>query len=97
MGINMGQFPRKCPSCLNRYIFRTLNAIDFLFSTVHTALFLYGKLHFEVLHLLHASIATFDTRPGSNPSYMTLGRSKQIASNSVCRYRSPILSICSVR
>ena len=54
-------------SRLNRYIFRTVNAINILFSTLHTTPFLYGKICFGVLHLLLASIATFDTPPGSNP------------------------------
>ena len=54
-------------SLLNRYIFRTVNAINFLFSTLHTTPFPYGKIYFGVLQLLRASIATFDTPPGSNP------------------------------
>ena len=33
----------------------------------HTTPFLYGRICFGVLHLLLASIATFDTPPGSNP------------------------------
>ena len=49
------------------YNFRTVNAINFLFSTLHTAPFLYGKIKFGVLHLLRVSIATFDTPLGSNP------------------------------
>ena len=49
------------------YNFRTVNAINFLFSTLHTAPFLYDKIQFGVLHLLHVSIATFDTPLGSNP------------------------------
>ena len=49
------------------YNFRTVNAITFLFSTLHTAPFLYGKTYFGVLHLLRVSIATFDTPLGSNP------------------------------
>ena len=54
-------------SRLNRYIFRTVNAINILFSTLHTTPFLYGIILFGILHLLLASIATFDTPPGSNP------------------------------
>ena len=54
-------------SRLNRYIFRTVNVINILFSTHHTTPFLYGKILFGILHLLLASIATFDTPPGSNP------------------------------
>ena len=49
------------------YNFRTVNAINFLFSTLHTAPFLYGKIRFGVLHLLRVCIATFDTPLGSNP------------------------------
>ena len=55
-------------SRLNRYNFRTVHAIDFLFSTLHTTPFLYGKTLFGVLHLLHACIATSDTPQGMNPS-----------------------------
>ena len=57
----------KNASRLNRYIFRTVNAINFLFSALYTTPFPYDKIHFGVLHLLRASIATFDTPPGSNP------------------------------
>ena len=49
------------------YNFRTVNAINFLFTTLHTAPFLYGKIYIGVLHLLRVSIATFDTPLGSNP------------------------------
>ena len=37
-------------SRLNRYNFRTVHAIDFLFSPLHTTPFFYGKILFEVLH-----------------------------------------------
>ena len=57
----------KNASLLNCYIFRTVNAINFQFSTLHTTPFPYGKIYFGVLHLLRASIATFDTPSGSNP------------------------------
>ena len=57
----------KNASLLNCYIFLTVNAINFLFSTLHTTPFPYGIIHFGVLHLLRASIATFDTPSGSNP------------------------------
>ena len=49
------------------YNFRTVNAINFLFPTLHTAPFLYGRIYFGVLHLLRVSIAMFDTPLGSNP------------------------------
>ena len=55
-------------SRLNRYNFRTVHAIDFLFSPLHTTPFLYGKILFGVLHLLRARIATSDTPQGMNPS-----------------------------
>ena len=52
---------------LKCYNFRRVNAIVFLFSVLHITPFLYGKILFGILHLLLASIATFDTPPGSNP------------------------------
>ena len=55
-------------SRLNRYNFRTVHAIDFLFSPLHTTPFLYGKILFGVLHLLRARIATSDTPQSMNPS-----------------------------
>ena len=42
---------------LNCYNFRTVNAIVFLFSALHTTPFLYGKMHFGILNVLHASVA----------------------------------------
>ena len=56
----------KNASLLNRYIFRTVEAINFLFLTLYTTPFLYGKIHFGVLYFLRASIATSDTPVGSN-------------------------------
>ena len=75
--IYMGQFHENGPSFiliksykialhLNRNNFRTIKAINVLFSTLHTTPFLYGKIHFGVLHLLRARITTSDTPPGSN-------------------------------
>ena len=52
---------------LKCYNFRRVNGIVFLFSALHITPFLYGKILFGILHLLLASIATFDTPPGSNP------------------------------
>ena len=40
----------KTPLYLSHYNFRKVTAIDFLFSTLHTTLFHYGKIHFGVLH-----------------------------------------------
>ena len=52
---------------LKCYNFRRVNAIVFLFSALHITPFLYGTILFGIFHLLLASIATFDTPPGSNP------------------------------
>ena len=52
---------------LKCYNFRTVNAIVFLFSALHTIPFLYCKIHFGILNMLHASIAMSDTPRGSNP------------------------------
>ena len=52
---------------LKCYNFRRVNAIVFLFLALHTAPFLYGKIHFGILNMLHASIAMSDTPRGSNP------------------------------
>ena len=68
---------------LNCYNFRTVKAINFIFSALHTPPFLYGKGHFGVLNMLHASIATSDTPKGFKLA-ITFGRNTQIAPNSVC-------------
>ena len=52
---------------LKCYNFRRVNAIVFLFSALHTTPFLYGKIHFGILNMLHASIAMSDTPRSSNP------------------------------
>ena len=51
---------------LNCYNFLTVKAINFLFSLLHTTPFIYGKVHFGVLNMLRASIATSDITRGSN-------------------------------
>ena len=83
-------------SRLNRYIFRTVKAINILLSTLHTTPFLYGKICFGVLHLLRASIATFDTPPGSNPPYLSVEVIKSLQIRFVGG-EVLYLSICSVR
>ena len=71
----MGQFTRKCRifyiyksyknhSRLNRYNFRTVNAIHLLFSTLHTTPFLYGVIYFGVLNYLLVIVAWSDTPGG---------------------------------
>ena len=75
----MEQFTTKCrdpniikcyknPLRLHRYNFQMVNAINFLFSTLHTTPFLCSKLLLGVLHMLRARIATSDTPQGMNPS-----------------------------
>ena len=56
----------KNPLHMDHCNFPTVNTINFLFSTLHTTPFLYGKIHFGVLHMLRVSIATSNTPPGSN-------------------------------
>ena len=46
---------------LNRYNFRTLNAIDLLFSVLHNTPFLCVEIHFGVLHDHIADVTRFDT------------------------------------
>ena len=69
---------------LNCCNFRTVNAINFLSSTLHTTPFLNGRVYFGILKMLHASIAMSDT-PKEFKLAITFGRSNQFASNSVCR------------
>ena len=46
---------------LNRYIFRNINAIGFLFLTQHTTPVLYVKIHFGVLHMRGTDVTGSDT------------------------------------
>ena len=46
---------------LNRYIFRNINAIGFVFLTQHTTPFLYVKIHFGVLHMRGTDVSKSDT------------------------------------
>ena len=82
--IYMGQFPRKLPhgyiiKCyknalrVNRYNFPTVNAIDFLFSTLHTTPFHYAETYFGALHQFLANATKSDTPWGSKPSHLQLG------------------------
>ena len=68
----------KDPLRLHRNNFRTVNAINFLFSTLHTTPFLYGKILLEVLHLLRVSIAT-SRYPIRYEPVIIFSRSNQIA------------------
>ena len=58
---------------LKCYNFRTVNATVFLFSALHNTPFLYDKLHFGILNMLHASVAMSDTPWGSNSPYLSAG------------------------
>ena len=97
----MGQFPRKLPhgyiikcykhaSPLNRYSFPAVNAIDFLFSTLHSTPFHYGVTYFGALHQFLADATRSDTLSMGFKTTTSSGRSIQIASNSGCTYRGPV-------
>ena len=77
----MGQFTRKLrfayriklnknPLRLNNYNFRTINAIDVIFSPPHTTPFRYRKTYFGLLNYLLAIVALSDTPRGSKPPYL---------------------------
>ena len=76
-----GSFPRKGTWCigyknalrLNRYNFRNVKAIDFLFSTLHSTPFLYVDLYFRVLHKLLVDIMRPDYPWGSKLSHVQVG------------------------
>ena len=86
----------KNPLSLHRYNFRTVNAINLLFSTLHTTPFLYGKIRLGVLHLLRASIATSDIPQGYEP-VITFDRNNQIASNLSYQRRHRVVPVGIVR
>ena len=81
---------------LKCYNFRRVNAIVFLFSAFHTTPFLYGKIHFGILNMLHASIAMSDTPRGSNPPQLSVGVIESLQIRFVGG-EVLYLSICSVR
>ena len=81
---------------LNRYNFRTVNAIDFLFSTLHSTPFLYVDLYFRVLHKLHANVMRPDYPWGSKLPHLQVGASNSFHIQCVCRGVLSLL-ICSVR
>ena len=60
---------------LIRYNFRTVNAIDFLFSTLHSTPFLYVYLYFRVLHKLRADVTRPDYPWGSKLPHLQVGAS----------------------
>ena len=70
---------------LNGYNFRTVNAIDFLFSTLHSTPFLYVDLYFRVLHKLHADVMRPDYPWGSKLPHLQVGASNSFQIQCVCR------------
>ena len=70
---------------LNRYNFRTVNAIDFLFSTLHSTPFLYVDLYFRVLHKLRADVMRPDYPWGSKLPHLQVGASNSFQNQCVCR------------
>ena len=72
---------------LNRYNFRTVNAIDFLFSTLHNTPFLYVNRYFGVLHELCVDVMRPDYPWGSKLPLLQVGASNsfQILLNLITR------------
>ena len=81
---------------LNRYIFRNINAIGFLFLTQHTTPLLCVKIHFGVLHMRGTDVTRSDTPYGSKRPHFQVGVSKSVQNRYLCRRVLPLL-ICSVR
>ena len=81
---------------LNRYIFRNINAIGFLFLTQHTTPLLYVEIHFGVLHMRGTDVSRSDTSSGSKRPHLQVGVSKSVQNRYLCRRVLPLL-ICSVR
>ena len=97
----MGQkiAPRKCykiASRLNRYNLPTVNAIDFLFSTLHATPFHYGETYFGALHQFRADATRSDTPWGSKPPHLQVGAFKSLQIQYV-RTGVLLLLMCSVR
>ena len=79
---------------LNRYNFRTVNSIDFLFSTLHSASLLYVYLYFRVLHKLRADVMRPDYPWGSKLPHLQVGASNSFQIQCVCRgVLSPLISL----
>ena len=60
----------KIESTSNSYILITVKAFNFLFVTLHTASFLYGRIYFGVLYKHSANVTRSDTSWGSKPPYL---------------------------
>ena len=70
---------------LNRYNFRTVHAIDFLFSTLHGTPLQYVDLYFRVLHKLRADVMRPDYPLGSKLPHLQVGASNSFQIQCVCR------------
>ena len=70
---------------LNRYNFRTVHDIDFLFSTLHGTPFLYVDLYFHVLHKIRADVMRPDYPWGSKLPHLQVGASNSFQIQCVCR------------
>ena len=81
---------------LNRYIFRNINAIGFLFLTQHTTPLLCVQIYFGVLHMRGTDVSSSDTPYGSKRPHLQVGVSKSVQNRYPCRRVLPLL-ICSVR
>ena len=91
--------PRICytnASRLNRYNFPTVNAIDFLFSILHTTPFHYGETYFGALHQFLADAKRSDIPWGSKPPHLQVGAFKSLQIQYV-RTGVLLLLMCSVR
>ena len=82
---------------LNRYNFRNVNAIDFLFSALHSTPFLYVDLYFRVLHKLRADVMRPDYPWGSKLPHLQVGASNLFQIQCVCSRGVLSLLIFSVR
>ena len=80
------KFVLKNALCLNRCNFRTVHAIDFLFSTLHTTPFQYVNVYFGILHKLRADVRRPDSPWGSKMPHFQVGASKSL----VCTQRGPV-------
>ena len=81
---------------MNRYNFTTVNAIDVLFSTLHTTPFHYGETYCGVLHQFLADATKSDTTWGSKPPHLQVGAFKSLQIQYV-HTGILLLLMCSVR
>ena len=63
---------------MNRYNFRTVIAMNILYSKLHTTPFVYGKIYFGVLHMHDIGDTRSDTPWDSNPQHLPVGALKSL-------------------